>query len=714
MKLQQVKNHIIQCIFLLLILVCSQNLFSNNGAETNEQFHNLMDSVSKYQNDSPEQALKYVDLAISNAENLKKTEFIGKAYYEKGVLLFHLSELDSALNCFDKSIIKYLMTNNRLLLAESICAKGKVCLYQSKFEKAIELYNAALNIGNNLNKPKLISKCHNNLGVAYHYTEEFKKALEHYHKSLKIDVKEGDEEGMAFCLDNIGLIYSVQNEYHEAIKYFKKSLSIKTKIGHKSGIAHSYSNLGLAYMNLKNYPLAKKWLTNAYNIFLEMDDPRGISSTSLNLGRVHFKLNEYNPAKEYLNNALKYDRLTNDREGITINLRYLGEILTEEGRLSEANKLLKEGIEIAKDLDNKRQLMHIYKSLSKNAELSGNPQLSLDFFKKYASNKDSVYNETKSKQLKELEIKYQTSEKEKEISFLKNEQRIRELELNRSRNLGISSALIAILIFIIAIILYRRYRLKTRLNQELKTLNKQLEESKKDLKNLNDTKDKFFSILAHDLKTPLISFKNISQSLKENAFRLSEKDLNYFIKELHQNAENLVDLFNNLLQWSLTQTKRKVFNPEKITISEITEDTIKLYKHPVSGKKIKIIDNIKADTIAYADKNMISTVIRNLLSNAIKFSPENSNILIDCIEEEGKYVYSISDSGPGINNKDIKKLFRIDVKNSEIGKNNKNKGPGLGLILSQEFIRLHKQNIWVESKINSGSTFFFTIEKYQD
>ncbi len=242
-----------------------------------------------------------------------------------------------------------------------------------------------------------------------------------------------------------------------------------------------------------------------------------------------------------------------------------------------------------------------------------------------------------------------------------------------------------------------------------------LRESEQKLLEMNATKDKFFSIIAHDIKNPLSVFMNVSDLLSSMIQHLSETEIIYFANEIHNSAKNLYALLENLLTWSRSQTGRLNFFPEEIDLSIYTESVSALLDLNAKDKNIEIIDQVPADTCVYCDTNMLSTIIRNLLSNAIKFTPEGGKITIFSVDWDTYIEVGISDTGVGISDEDIGKLFKIDASHTTLGTRDE-KGTGLGLILCRDFVEKHKTNegsgrIWVESCIGEGTTFRFTLPK---
>lgn len=230
------------------------------------------------------------------------------------------------------------------------------------------------------------------------------------------------------------------------------------------------------------------------------------------------------------------------------------------------------------------------------------------------------------------------------------------------------------------------------------------------LKEANALKDKFFSIIAHDLKNPFHIISNITRILREEFMDLDEKEKLRLIGTIGDSAANAFKLLSNLLEWTLSQTGRLIFHPEFISLRLISMGCVQMLAPLAHTKQITLQNNIPADVFLTADRNMLETIIRNLLSNAIKFTPEHGTVLLNLVINNSFYEVSVVDSGIGLSKEDILKLFRIDVKNSEIGEG-EGKGTGLGLILSKEFVTKQGGDIWVTSEPGHGSTFTFSIPR---
>ncbi len=235
-----------------------------------------------------------------------------------------------------------------------------------------------------------------------------------------------------------------------------------------------------------------------------------------------------------------------------------------------------------------------------------------------------------------------------------------------------------------------------------------LKESETQLKELNATKDKFFSIVAHDLRSPFNSILGFSKLLIENIKDFEVAESEKYLGFINSSTKNTLILLDNLLNWAKSQTGQLSFKPEKIILSEIVLEIIELKKLLAKAKNISLHYSTSDKFEVYADKNMLRVVLRNLISNAIKFTKPEGNINVFAILEQNQVEISISDNGVGMNEATQNKLFKLDTNTSTSGTANEI-GSGLGLILCKEFVEKLGGNIWVESEIRKGSTFSFTI-----
>jgi PAS domain S-box-containing protein len=241
----------------------------------------------------------------------------------------------------------------------------------------------------------------------------------------------------------------------------------------------------------------------------------------------------------------------------------------------------------------------------------------------------------------------------------------------------------------------------------------QLEQSQQELKELNASKDKFFAIIAHDLKGPLSGINQLMEIVIADIENFSMEDMKEYFTIIHESITSTYKLLENLLHWARLQRGNMPFEPDTIDLNQLANSTIELLNPVAQQKNISLKTDIHGDISFFADYNMIYTVIRNLFSNSIKFTQVDGEITFYAhILDDDRILAGVMDNGIGMTQEDKDKLFKIGVHHTTLG-TNKEKGTGLGLVLCKELIEKNGGNIWVESELGKGSTFNFTLKRFQ-
>ncbi|PKP47006.1 MAG: hypothetical protein CVT92_17235 [Bacteroidetes bacterium HGW-Bacteroidetes-1] len=342
----------------------------------------------------------------------------------------------------------------------------------------------------------------------------------------------------------------------------------------------------------------------------------------------------------------------------------------------------------------------VYKSLYTSYYELGDYKNAYEYFNRYTELWGQTYNDD----LK-LNLLIQKHKHETEMNRI-------EL-LNKKKNVrfvAVSSTLIIIVLGVFSFILFKNNKKKKALLDELHKKNNFISQQNDKLTIANATKDKFFSIIAHDLKSPfnsIIGFSNILiERVQEKDYEGIENDAGIILQSSHR----AMDLLMNLMEWSRSQTGRIEFNPEHIDMVKLICETVTLFENVARQKSILLNMTLPPTSFVFADKAMISTILRNLIANAIKFTNTGGRITVFTNEKPEGLTVSVSDNGVGIPKASRDNLFRIDKTYSTPG-TNKEKGTGLGLILCKEFVDKHGGKIWAESVEAKGSTFHFSIPK---
>lgn len=243
---------------------------------------------------------------------------------------------------------------------------------------------------------------------------------------------------------------------------------------------------------------------------------------------------------------------------------------------------------------------------------------------------------------------------------------------------------------------------------ERKQAVEKLKENELRLNRLNIMKDRLFSIIGHDLRTPFSNIVGLSEILMEQIQNKNLSESERLAIHIHDSSERALRLLNNLLEWARMQTGRTQFQPEVLSLAEVVSETTQLFEDLADQKSISIIQEIPGNLKVKADKKMVGTVLRNLISNSIKFSYPKSSLTIRAKKNEDKIVISVTDQGVGMDKAELDSLFAGDRSNSTRGTNNE-MGTGLGLLLCKEFTEMHEGKIWAKSEPELGSTFYFTL-----
>jgi two-component system, sensor histidine kinase and response regulator len=240
---------------------------------------------------------------------------------------------------------------------------------------------------------------------------------------------------------------------------------------------------------------------------------------------------------------------------------------------------------------------------------------------------------------------------------------------------------------------------------------RELEKNREELKQLNASKDKFFSIIAHDLRSPFTGFLGLSQLLIEEKNNIEKIDLEQIALSMNKAAKKLFNFLENLLDWSRSQMGGLQFNPINVEIKNAVDSVFFVLKETAAEKGVELINNIYNKLTVIVDNNALNTILRNLVSNSIKFTKKSGKIIIGIHSVTDDFItVFVKDNGIGIAYDNLDNLFRLETKVSTPGTNNE-QGSGLGLLLVKEFVEKNGGNIWIESELNIGTTVFFTLSK---
>lgn len=611
--------------------------------------------------------------------------------------------------------------------------------------KGIFYSNEAIKLADQYNSPEKKAKALLYGGVNAWFMGGYDDAIEYYQKSLTIAREIQNNRLCAYNLNNLGMVNTYLKNYEKAIENYSESSLIMEEMGDKIEYAKIQNNIAELNMLLGNLDQALQQHLSTLQIIEDSDEQVFLIWLYNDIGIVYFKKGQYEKALQYFYQSLDLCNKMDNTIGKLKTLNHLGEVYLQQKEYEKARECFFNGIEYSKATEAKEIKNDIYKNISQYYSAIDNYQKSLEYYILHKQLSDSIINDNKIRTIIEMQSRYELEGTENENRILRNNIEINELTIKKNKIavyfLFISLFLTSLLILLIQ----NRFMIGKRKNKELnekntlineqknqltntlaelQELNKLLQTQKEEIQNskeeleitnkrlaeTNATKDKFFSIIAHDLKSPFSSMLGFSEILDEEFDNYEMEEKKKWIKMIHHGLQDTSKLLENLLQWAQSQRGTIDFDPKSINLYTVSKESYELLYNLAGDKSIKLINSIPENIILQADANMISAIIRNLLSNAIKFTSYGGVIKLNAnLTSDNQFVkIVVEDNGFGISEEMQTKLFNIVEHVSTLGTKNE-KGTGLGLILCKEFVEKHHGKIWVESELGKGSSFYFTI-----
>ncbi|MCP5049333.1 MAG: tetratricopeptide repeat protein [bacterium] len=404
-----------------------------------------------------EKALEYGRRSLKMARQSMDNKMIGLSFNTLGIVYHSGKKYRQSLEYFQKSLKVREESGDKEDIAESLNNIGNMYLLISNYPRAREFHLKALEKRKELGNKKLIAKSFNNIGVIHEKLGDYEKSLEYHLQALSIRDEIGDPMDIAFSLNNIGAIYGRLNQRPKALEYFLRALKIKERIGNKREIAITLANIGMVQRNLGQYQKALESHQRSLKIQREMGNKRGIGNDLNAVGSVYFMMGKYPEALERFRVSLDLFRQTGNKLREAIALYNIGNTYLEMKDLDRALEFIQRAAVIVEKTKSKEILKDCYEAFAVLYEKKGDFKQALGYFKRFVSVKDTIFNEKSSRQVTEMQTRYDTLKKEKEIESLTNNKQIQELRFTKERMVRNTFILGFILVFIIAGLLFRKY-----------------------------------------------------------------------------------------------------------------------------------------------------------------------------------------------------------------------------------------------------------------
>lgn len=621
---------------------------------------------------NPNEAIAYLDKAINIADETGNKWSKADALFNKGVALWHLGSIKESGDYYNKAKIIYEEFKDTLSLMKVLSSEAINNSMNGEPDLALEKFFKSLAYAKKIGDRSTIFNDLFNLGIIFDNKGEFDKALTHYLLAIQyVD----DKGNLALIQNYIAEIYITQKKYKEAETYLMNAVKNARLSADDNSLVWAYTNLGNLNLTKSNYTEAENYFINGLNLARKTDYKLDIIHSLFELGKFYDKTKNYNQAEKYL---------------------------LEAYRLSDS-------------INSLQDLSNISGILASIYSTQPNYKQAYDFLKANKQFSDSLFEITNNGKVAEVETKYAVKQKEKEAEVLLKQNTLQKKIIETQELIAIIVSGLGVILLVLVWLLVRSKRKMLivqnsliQKNEEIEISRKEINEKNTKLEELNSAKDKFFSIIAHDLRNPVAAFVNISEILETDFDNLNDEDKKSLLAQMNTSSKNLITLLENLLTWARLSSNKIEVIKQKINLSQIIESSIYPYEHWANNKNISLQVNVDGDVYINTDPFAFRAIIGNLINNAIKFSNPGGKIAVSLKSDDGKQKLSIKDNGVGIAEERLKTLFKLNSYNTTKGTDNES-GTGLGLVLVKDLVDKMNWYIKVNSKINEGAEFMITI-----
>lgn len=586
--------------------------------------------------------------------------------------------------------------------SKSLIGMGNYYEDHGKYDQSLTYYQKALHLAKAIDETDLILNIENDMASVYYYMGDYAQALSLYLKSIELATLYENDEMLSIINENIANLYAAQNDYDQAIHFYKIVKKINERIGNDIYTAETMSNLASVYADMGELEYAMYNVNSSLTTFERYNIMDWLAYAYEIKGKTYLKDGNFKWALYWYKQSEMIHKSVEDNRGETSLLNGIAEAYLGQQKDSLSEQYALKAFKISQKIkfyEETQKSAKILYQINKNKEdfISA-----LKFHELYQTLHDTITRNKNEKNLTMLVTKLDF-EKQKENLMAENEKAL------ASQKRYIYAALLILIIFLIVTLIVRRNeKIQKKLNIELHNKTAELVQNEMELRDINATKDKLFSIIGHDLRGPIGAFQGLLKLYKDG--EIDKAEFLNFIPKLSTDIDHISFTLNNLLSWGRTQMNGSVTKPGIVSIDNLVNENINLLSETAKAKSLTIVNKMTANILTWSDSDQIDIVIRNLMSNAIKFTPEKGLITFEAVERSNTWEILVRDTGIGIDEETRKKIFEKNSNLTTYGTNHE-KGTGLGLSLCKEMVEKNNGKIWVESIVPHGSCFYFTLPK---
>lgn len=688
-----------------------QRLLAANKDANEARVELLIQLSVAFDNVQTDSQVAYARKALALAQQVNSPKSIAASQGQLGYAYFSAGIYDSSLYYNQLSIDLARKTGMRKMLAARFNSIASTYQRQGNIARAMPFYDSAIAHARSTKDTIEEARTLNNKANAHFEQGSYILALRSYLRCLNIYEKLGTKNDMESALLNITNVFFRLKQYDKAKDYAARAMGLAAQSGSKWSVLSVHTTYAMIFNEEKKYDSSLAHLQIALGLATEANNPYAINIVKSNIAECYLNMNDLAHAEPLYRESLVMSTQMNDLLGIGIAKGGLGQILVRQGKPQAGVGYLEEAFGTLRANGMKEQAMAIADTLSMVLYQLGDFKGAMQYKIARDAYRDSLSRYRAGAEAESMEYDYQLKRKEEQIQLLEKDKALEESKVVLNRVLLIMAVIGMLLASVIAFQFFRNTRNIKKSRTLILRQKMELEEQAKKLAQLNEMKNTTFSVLSHDLRSPINALTGTMSMLDEGI--ITPEEFGQYKNELNNKLQSVTLMLDNMLQWAKGQMKgEQSVDIERVSLKHKVTRAYGVVKDAAEQKNIHVSIGVPEQLYAYADKNQVEMVIRNLLSNAVKFTPQNGQITVSARKDGDNVLLYVADNGVGMTPEQVASLFDTSAHSTTVGTGGE-RGTGIGMNLSYEFVKANGGDITVKSAPGQGTTFVVKLPAFE-
>lgn len=627
---------------------------------------------------------------------------------EMGNVHLFRSEFTQAMNNYESALDYYQRSNNRIGISRCLNNMGIIHKNRGDYVEALSVYQQSVSYLDSIRDAFDVSQAYINMGNLFVYLGSYERALEYFGRALDIAERNNFQKNISLCLLNSGVIHNKIGHYKEALNLYQRALEVNRTLNDPVQASNCLINIGTNYADMDEPEKGLAYVQEGMEMKTALGDERGISNCYIHMAHIYLQIGDHDQATELFDRAIPIKEKLKDTDGLMRIYLGHGELALELGRYLAAEDMVNRALEIAIEIHAKEYVAKSYELMKELAVKRGDYRSAYAYEVQQDLYDDSLMDEATARAAMEMEFRMRSRVLQQENENLRIQSNLDNLLVRRRTSRFIFAlALASVLLFALILVAYYMRR-NRRSSLKLEEKNLVITRQNLQLDQVNKTKDRLMSIIAHDLRGTIGNQLTAVEVLNRiEGDEKAEIDRKSLLANLKNSASYSLELLENLLHWSRLEEGASKYHPEEVKLNMLVSNCLSLYNENALNKGLVFEMDIEEKVICYVDKIMMETIFRNLISNAIKFSKPGGTIFVGLGIQEGLFRFYVKDQGVGMTGEEAQKILQ----NGGITRRGtaNEKGAGMGLTLVKEFTKIHNGELTIQCEPDKGCTFEVAI-----